>query len=202
MKTEPLQIIDKLGRFALIIVLILIFFNAQRIKITYTPYQMLLWEIKANEGYRGQWYKDGFANGKQAYSIGFGYNDCGSWKRRKDIAHFTSDGVVTFDEATKITVREVQKYGKLHNDPYRNLALQLYSYNCGLTKDGKRLGRCCGGNWLCGRKDANIRRAHNRRRLYELALWKHDVVNMNKYTEENKTKLQAYISQLNRMGKI
>jgi hypothetical protein len=149
-----------------------------------------------------QWFgPGGHVEGKQAYSIGFGWNDQGG-TRRNEIAKFTSDRKVTFQEATQITLKEIQKYGTLHPDPLRNLALQLYSYNCGLVKSGGRLGKCCGGKWGCGRKDADIKKAHTRRRMYELALWKHDFVNIQKYTEANKDKLTTYISKLKQRGTI
>jgi hypothetical protein len=91
---------------------------------------------------------------------------------------------------------ELSKYGQLHKDPYRDLALKLYSYNCGLVKDGSRLGRCHGGRNGCGHRDANVRKAHNRRRKFELALWKHDYVTILNYTEQNQDKLRTYIAQL------
>lgn len=149
----------------------------------YSPYQILVWELKANEGYEPWWYRDG-----KGHSIGFGWNDLGG-KRRSEIKQYTKDGKVTFEEATTITLMELNKYGKLHNDPYKNLALKLYSYNCGLTKSGKRLGKCCKGKWLCGRKNPSIRKSHNRRRKFELALWNHDMDYVYKESEKNKNKI-------------
>ena len=209
--TEPQKmkqqiLLDKLARqigyFVLLFGVIFLLINANKMeKLEYTPYQMLIWEIKANEGYRDWWYKDGHVKGKQAYSIGFGWNDQGG-VRRKEIAKFTSDRKVTFQEATQITLKEIQKYGTLHPDPLRNLALQLYSYNCGLVKTGSKLGKCHDGKWGCGSPNADIRKAHNRRRMYELALWKHDLVNIQKYTEANKDRLTTYISKLKQRGTI
>lgn len=164
-------------------------------KLKYTPYQILVWELKANEGYRSWWYEDGFGeNGKRAYSIGFGWNDLGK-VRRAEIKEFTRDGKVTFDEALKITLYEIAKYKKinkgndLNKDPLKNLALQLYSYNCGFTNSGKRLGKCCGAKWGCGNKNKNIKKSHGRRRQVELALWNHDIRQIEHFTSENQSKL-------------
>ncbi len=168
-------------------------------KLRYTPYQILMWEIKANEGYRSWWYRDGTVQNRIAHSIGFGWNDCGN-RRRKEIAQFTKDGKVTFDEAMTITLREIEKYGKLHSDPYKNLALQLYSYNCGLTKKGSSLGHCCHSKKGCGSPKQNVRKSHNRRRQFELALWNHRWTDVVRYTEQNKTKLQTYLPILKSRG--
>lgn len=197
---NPLKIIDAVARTVLVIGIFLLFMNANRSpKIKYTPYEILVWELKANEGYRSTWYRDGFVNGKKAYSIGFGWNDQGQ-RRRHEIREFTRDGKVTFEEATQITLLELKKYGTLHNDPYRDLALKLYSYNCGLTKEGRKLGKCHGGSRGCGHRDADVRAAHNRRRKFELALWKHDFPTVLAYTETNRDKLHNYIAQLKQRG--
>lgn len=176
-----------------------IFLAANRVNIPYTPYQILVWEIKANEGYRSWWYPDGYVRGRRAYSIGFGWNDQGR-RRRHEIKKFTHDGKVTFQEATEISLYEIKKYGTLHSDPYKNLALQLYSYNCGLTKDGRKLGGCCGFKRGCGNDNHDIRPLHNRRRKFEIALWKKDVPTIMKYTEGNLDRLQRDIKFLKRRG--
>ena len=165
-------------------------------KLEYSPYQILVWELKANEGYRSNWYPDGIVRGRQAYSIGFGWNEQGN-RRRHEIKQFTKDGRVDFEEATQITIREINKYGKLHSDPLKNVALQLYSYNCGLTKSGSKLGKCCGGKWMCGNTKKNIRKSHNRRRNMELALWNHDFRQIQFTTSENRDKLCKVIHQIN-----
>lgn len=175
-----------------VLTVLVIFLAANRVKNTYTPYQMLVWELKANEGYRSWWYRDGVVRGKTAYSIGFGWNDQGN-RRRHEIKKFTADKKVAFDEALEITLMEINKYGKLHNDPYKNLALQLYSYNCGLTKTGKKLGKCCKGKKGCGHYSSKVRQAHNRRRKFELALWNKDIPTIIKYTEENREKIKTKI---------
>jgi len=168
-------------------------------KLKYTPYQILMWEIKANEGYRSWWYRDGTVNGRPAHSIGFGWNDCGN-RRRKEIAQFTKDSKVTFEEAMTITLKEISKYGRLHADPYKNLALQLYSYNCGLTRKGSSLGRCCNSSRGCGSSKKNVRKSHNRRRQFELALWNHRWAEVTRFTEQNRTKLQTYLPILKARG--
>lgn len=175
--------------------------SANRIKIPYSPYELLVWELKANEGYSPTWYPDGYVRGRKAHSIGFGWNDQGN-RRRGEIKQFTRDGKVSFDEALQITILELNKYGTLHKDPYKNVALKLYSYNCGLTKDGSRLGKCCGSKWGCGNKDKDIRKSHNRRRKFELALWNKDVRKIEKMTEENREKLKNLIIILKSRGKL
>lgn len=170
-------------------------------KPQYSPYQILVWEIKANEGYRSWWYRDGTVQNRPAHSIGFGWNDCGN-RRRKEIKQYTQDGKVTFNEAMIITMKEIAKYGTLHRDPYRNVALQLYSYNCGLTSDGNRLGRCCGAKWGCGSAKKNVRKAHNIRRKFELALWRHDYDAVCGHTEANQRKLQRLIVHLKENGQL
>lgn len=166
-------------------------------KLEYSPYQILVWELKANEGYRSWWYEDGYGRkGQRAYSIGFGWNDLGQ-VRRSEIKEFTKNGHVSFEEATTITVREIGKYGKLHNDPFRNVALQLYSYNCGITRSGSKLGKCCGAKWMCGNPSKNIRKSHTRRRKMELALWNHDFRFIESETAENRAKICKVIHNLN-----
>lgn len=155
-------------------------------RVEYSPYQILVFELKANEGYRNWWYKDGRVNGKQAYSIGLGWNDQGSWTRRKEIAKFTQDKKVTLDEAVQISLMEIKKYGRLHKDPYKNLALVLHSYNCGLTTSGKELGKCCGAAKGCGNANKNIKKSHNGRRKFELALWNRNMSYISERTEENR----------------
>lgn len=189
MKINP----EKISYYSAAIVVICSFMAANSVKIPYSPYQLLVWELKANEGYRSNWYPDGYVDGRKAYSIGFGWNDLGK-RRRNEIAEFTKDGSVSYDEATKITIREIQKYGKLHKDPYKNVALQLYSYNCGPTSNGQRLGKCCGAKWGCGNANRNIRISHGRRRKFEMALWNHDLKTIMQVTESNKEKVAHLIA--------
>ena len=177
-----------------------IFLAANRVdKYPYSPYESLVWEIKANEGYKSWWYRDGVGqNGKQAYSIGFGWNDLGQ-KRRAEIKEFTKDGKVAFEEATQITLLELKKYGTLHKDPWKDIALKLYAYNCGLgnnPKNPNRLGRCCGAKWNCGNRDKNVRKSHNRRRTFERALWNRDWLILSQMSEENRKKVIRIQSSL------
>ena len=176
---------------------------ANRVKVKRYPiYSMMVWEIKANEGYRSWWYPDGRhkINGrwKKSHSIGFGWNDIGGTRRNR-IKQYTNDGKVTYNEALNITLAEIQKWGKLHDDPYKNLALQLYSYNCGPINKGSKLGKCHGAKWGCGHKCANngrgkhrcesVRKAHSRRRKFEMALWNKDWRLIQQCTEENRKKV-------------
>jgi len=164
-------------------------------KPPYTPYEILVLELKANEGYSPTWYKDGHFKGRQSYSIGFGWNDCGR-TRRHEIKEYLKDGKISYDEATQITIKEIKKYGRLHKDPYKNLALQLYSYNCGRTTDAGRLGRCCGASKGCGNKNSDIRKSHGRRRKMELALWNKNMHYVYDRTDENKKKVQTILRKL------
>lgn len=176
------------------------FMSANRVHVKkYSPYQLLSWEIKANEGYRSWWYRDGYdkKQGKPRYSIGFGWNDCGNISRRNSIKKYTADGKVTYSEALEITLRQINSYGKLHADPYKDLALKLYSYNCGRITSGKSLGKCHNGknsrNKRCGHPNPDVRKHHNARREYELALWRHDWVNIQDRTEENIAKVKSQL---------
>lgn len=194
--------------FILWAVVAISFMAANRVTITrYSPYQMLVWEIKANEGYRPWWYPDGYhyvdGHRKRSYSIGFGWNDIGG-TRRNQIKRYTADGTVTYSEAMQITLFEINKWGRLHSDAYRNLALQLYSYNCGKITSGSRLGRCHNGAKIrgkrCGHPNYDVRKQHNRRREYELALWNHDWISIQKYTEYNKAHQTRYNVKLKNRG--
>lgn len=193
-----------------------LFMAANRVEVKkYTPYQILVWEIKANEGYRPWWYLDGRAkiNGKwrPSHSIGFGWSDYGGTRRHK-ISKYTADKKVTYQEALEITISEVNKWGRLHKDPYKNLAMQLYSYNCGRINDGSKLGGCHGTKKGCGHKCnmdgkrghkcKNVRRAHNKRRKFELALWRHDWRLIQEFTEENRDRVQGTINLLKKGGKL
>ena len=183
MKTKLNTLLQYVG----IVALIILFMSANKYSPKYSLYQIKVWELKANEGYEPWWYPDG--NG---HSIGFGWNDCAG-KRRHEIRKYTKDGKVTYDEATEITLNEIQKYGTLNSDPWKNTALQLYSYNCGLTKSGARLGKCCGGRWMCGSRNLDIRKSHSRRRKFELALWNKDFDYIYKETEKNQRKIVQHI---------
>jgi len=195
-------ILSKAGRLSLVLCALFLFVNANIVpKIKYTPYQILVWEIKANEGYRSWWYPDGYNRGRRAYSIGFGWNDLGN-RRRGEISKYTEDQKVTFDEALEITLKEIQKYGQLHKDPYKNLALQLYSYNCGPTNTGASLGHCCNASKGCGSNNANVRKQHNSRRKFELALWNHDMAGIAARTESNREKVQTLLQILKSRGEL
>ena len=158
-------------------------------KLKYTPYEIMVWELKANEGYRSWRYADGHVRGRQSYSIGFGWNDQG--RRRHEIKKYTADGKVTFNEATEITINELNKYGTLHKDPLKNIALKLYSYARGFTKDSRKLGGCCGWSKGCGNASKSIKKSHNRRRKFEVACWKKDYATINRMTEENLLKIKT-----------
>ena len=165
-------------------------------KMSYTPYQIKVWEIKANEGFVPHWYPDGKVYNRklkrslQSYSIGFGWNDQGC--RRKEAKPFlNSSGKITFEKATQLTIYEINKYGQLHKDPWKNVALQLYSYSRGLTKDGSKLGGCCGYKRGCGNSSKNVRKSHGRRRKFELACWNHDFATIKAMSDVNRQKISV-----------
>lgn len=189
------------------IVVPVLFLAANRISYKKpSPYQTLVWEIKANEGYRDWWYRDGSAriNGKTkpSHSIGLGWNDYGGTRRHK-ISEYTRDGKVTYEEALKITLAEINKYGRMHKDPYTDVAMKLYSYNCGEIKYPSQLGKCHGGtdaknkrcghscsmNGTKGHKCSNVRKAHNKRRELELALRNHNWPVILEMNERNRLKV-------------
>lgn len=186
MKINPTRAVFSLG-------VLLVFLSANKLpetKLKYSPYEIMVWEIKANEGFVPHWYPDGKVRGRQSYSIGFGWNDQGS--RRTEAKPFlNSNGKITFQNATKLTLYEISKYGQLSPDPLKNVALRLYSYSRGLTKNGSSLGKCCGARWGCGNASKNIRKSHSRRRTFELACWNRDIKTINRMTEENRQKVIA-----------
>ena len=187
--------------FGCICIIALLSANSQP-KLKYTPYQIMAWEIKANEGFVDHWYPDGKVYNRklnrklQSYSIGFGWNDQGC-RRHETKPFLNSNGRISFDNATKLTCYEIDKYGRLHNDDLKNVALRLYSYSRGLTKNGSRLGGCCGSKSGCGNDVKNIRKSHNRRRQFELACWNHDTRKILEMTEENLKKIDKIKMMMN-----
>lgn len=181
--------------FGVICIIGLLSANSQP-KLPYSTYQLLAWEIKANEGFVDHWYPDGIVRGKQSYSIGFGWNDQGMRRRKEAKPFLNLNGKINYENATKLTMYEIKKYGQLHKDPLKNLALQLYSYSRGLTKDPRKLGKCCGSTSGCGNKYKNIRKSHNRRRQFELACWNHDYRKIIEMSDDNKTKIQKILMMI------
>lgn len=179
--------------FGIICFVALLSANSQP-KLKYTPYQIMAWEIKANEGFVPHWYKDGMVYNRilnrklQSYSIGFGWNDQGC-RRKEALPFLDKNGKISYDNATKLTCYEIDKYGRLHKNDLKNVALRLYSYSRGMIKDGSKLGGCCGKRSGCGHGDRNVRKSHNRRRQFELACWNHDNRKIIEMTEENLKKI-------------
>lgn len=176
-----------------IVLFAFIFLNANKTALKRpTPYQIMAWEIKASEGYRSWWYKDGIIyqpklkRNVQTYSIGYGYNDQGLKSRRLAIARYTADGKVTKEEAWMITEMVFNRMGTLHSDPFKNAALKLYSYNRGLITTGSKLGRCCGARKGCGHDKKSVRKSHNPRRNLEMALWTKNWPVISERTENNR----------------
>ena len=181
--------IDRIAYFISATSIVVIFLAANKkerseSKALFTPYQIIAFEIKATEGFSPKWYEDGFVRGKKSYSIGYGWNDQGS--RRNEIKGLLEGNRISKKNATILMNRELEKYGRLHEDPYKDAALKLYSYNRGLTTNPRKLGKCCNGRSGCGSRNRNIRTTHNKRRKFELALWNHDWKTINEHTELNR----------------
>lgn len=143
-------------------------FKANKLPNSYTPYQVKIWTIKATEAYRPTWYPDG--PGK--YSIGLGYNDWGTHARRKEIAW--AGPHVSYPEALKITLGELDKMKVNIKDPWVKAAFQLHIYNTGKCKSVQDLRGCCGASVGCGSSNKNVRKSHKPRRKLEYAMATHD----------------------------
>lgn len=185
----------KITYYLLCLIVSISFIAANRVRVKrYSLYQMKVWELKAREGYVSWWKPDGMVYNRklkkrvQSYSIGFGYNDQGTSARRKAIAKYTRDRKVSYSEAMTISMSLDVWNRKYHNDPLTNLAMQLYAYNRGTITSPSQLGRCCGGKNGCGHPRRNVRRSHNPRREFELALKRHDWIAIQAHVEENQKK--------------
>lgn len=144
--------------------LVLLAFKANKVETHYTPYQVMIWSIKANEGFKPDWYRDGQGKNGPKYSIGFGYNDWGLASRRKGI-----NPPITWEKGLELTVREIQTM-KVKGDKWQALAFKLHAYNVGPVRTIKELRGCCDAKVGCGSRKENIRNSHNPRRKFEYAL--------------------------------
>lgn len=185
----------KVSYYLLCLIVVATLISANRVSVKrYSIYQMKVWELKAREGYVPWWKTDGKVYNRklrkrvQSYSIGFGYNDQGTLARRKAIAKYTADGKVTYSEAMTISLSLDVWDRKYHGDPLTNLAMQLYAYNRGTISNPSQLGRCCGGKKGCGHSSRSVRRSHNPRRAFEVALKRHDWIAIQAHVEENQKK--------------
>ena len=134
----------------------------------YSPYQIAMWYLKAHESFRPYEYPDG-----EYPSKGFGLNlapDKVRWA--SDVLGFPARSRDwTWDEGSKILQAYWQrKHERYKGDGtwYQRTAAMLHAYNTGKYHD---IRGCCGKKIGCGRKSANIRKAHNERRKFEWKLY-------------------------------
>ena len=148
--------------------------QASKSPIPYSQYQIDAWILGGAEGFEEKWYPDGKTkSGVQKYSIGHGYNDWGTPKRRWKIASYLKDGL-TYKESIEICRNELNSYKPDHTDQYVIMAFRHHAYNVGPVKTIKELRGCHGAAIGCGHKDKNVRKAHSIRRKLEYALATHD----------------------------
>lgn len=140
-----------------------IYVNGKQINL----YQGVMWSLKAHEGFRETWYKDG-----EHKAIGFGFNHLGKKERIKEASKYMKNGKMDFNAATQLLLNTWQK--KI--PPSKLTSLQKlgwinHVYNCGSMKDG--IQRCCGKKTGigCG-KGIN---SHNQRRQFEYYCWTNNV---------------------------
>lgn len=162
--------------------------TASKAPCPYSLYQIKVWTTVATEDFSPKWYKDGVTKkGTQKYAIGLGYNDWGTWERRKEIAGYLKGGL-TWDEGIEISMKELAKVKTGQSDPYTDLAFRLHAYNTGRCKSVTDLRGCCGAKIGCGSSNRDIRASHNPRRRFEYALATHDFDTVNDMVEGFKDK--------------
>jgi hypothetical protein len=138
---------------------------------TYSQYQIAMWYLKAHESFRPYEYPDGEFNSK-----GFGLNlspDKVQWA--SDVLGFDCRSRDwTWQEGEKILQaywsRKRNKFAAKAKDlePHQVTAILLHSYNTGKYTN---IRGCCGASVGCGRDNARIRSAHNKRRQFEWKLY-------------------------------
>ena len=78
--------------------------TASKAPCPYSLYQIKVWTTVATEAFYPKWNKEGVTkDGAQKYAIGLGYNDWGTWKRRKEIAGYLKGGL-TWEEGFEISM--------------------------------------------------------------------------------------------------
>ncbi len=137
----------------------------------YTPYQIMMWHLKAHESFRPHQYPDGDYPSK-----GFGLNlspEHIAWAKSQ-LGFHPKKRDWTFEEGQKLLIA----YCKEHTlDPLRKqypklnqfqiVAYACHKYNTGNTRN---FGFCCGSKstkMRCGRKS----KAHHARRVFEVQLF-------------------------------
>jgi hypothetical protein len=136
--------------------------------ISYTPYQVAMWYLKAHESFRPYEYADGQYNSK-----GFGLNlspDKVRWA--SDVLGFSARSRDwTWDEGSKVLQAYWQHKSERYKGSgtwYERTAVMLHAYNTGKYHN---IRGCCGKKVGCGRKASNVRKAHNERRDFEWRLY-------------------------------
>lgn len=142
----------------------------------YTPYQVMMFHLKAHESFSNKPYPDGKYN-----SIGFGLNLYPA--NRKFAAKELKDGKISWNEGVELLRRYVEEriYPQVEKNhpnatPFQKVALVCHQYNTGNTRN---FGYCCGAGpkyWRkyhkrCANKNKNVRTAHNERRTFEVQLY-------------------------------
>jgi len=137
----------------------------------YTPYQIMMWHLKAHESFRPHQYPDGDYPSK-----GFGLNlspEHIKWAKSQ-LGFHPKKRDWTFEEGQKLLVAYCQEhtldplkkqYPKLN--PFQIVAYACHKYNTGNIRN---FGYCCGSKstkMRCGRKS----KAHHTRRVFELQLF-------------------------------
>lgn len=137
----------------------------------YTPYQIMVWHLKAHESFRPHQYPDGDYPSK-----GFGLNltpEHVKWAQGQ-LGFHPKKRDWTFEEGLKLlvafcdkkTLTPIKKQYPNLND-FQVVAYAVHKYNTGNVK---RFGYCCGSKstkMRCGRK----MKAHHVRRVFEVQLF-------------------------------
>jgi hypothetical protein len=174
--------------FPILLLVVFMFFNGtplsngdqQKTISGYTAYQIIMWTLKADEGYRAKWYSDG-----KSEAIGFGYNHLNKKKRKAIAEKYMVNGILPYDGANKLLVETWTLIKPpIYLSLNKKIAYILHCYNCGSVK--KRWGKfvitaCCGGRNSCG--NSKWAKVHNKRRMFEKALWDGDYDFVEKYIE-------------------
>ena len=141
----------------------------------YTPFEIAMYFLKAHESFRPGKYPDGDYPSK-----GFGLNltpEHIKWANKK-LGFDCLSRNWTYEEGQKL-LREYwqdMKDEELKKNPniddFHLVAILLHKYNTGNTRS---INACCGASKGCGSKNRDVRKVHNERRKFEVALKNHKV---------------------------
>lgn len=144
----------------------------------YTTYQVVMWVLKADEGFRESWYQDG-----PYKAIGYGYNHLGKVERKRHAAKYMSGGKISKSGANQLLVQTWSKIGVPANlCPTQKVAWILHCYNKGSVKSV--VWRCCGKTFGIGCGDG----IHTKRRQFEYNLWHNNLEEVKDYVEAARQK--------------